>query len=148
MTELARLARHGSAQERAAVAAGGETPPELLTWLAADPAATVRAAVAANHAAPPQAGLLLAEDADAGVRSALARRVGAQAPHAAAARDRPARMTGAILARLLEDAAVEVRAALADAVAGLPTPRASWCCGWRGTPRCPSRVRCCGPPRC
>ncbi|WP_270939444.1 DUF2336 domain-containing protein, partial [Falsiroseomonas oryzae] len=70
---------------------------------------------------PPQAGLLLAEDPDAAVRTALARRVGKLAPGlSAAAQDRLARITGAILGRLVADAAVEVRAALSEAVAGLP----------------------------
>ena len=55
------------------------------------------------------------------MREALARRIGRLAPAMrAGSPDRLARMTGAILARLVEDAAVAVRAALADAVAGLP----------------------------
>jgi uncharacterized protein (DUF2336 family) len=81
----------------------------------------VRAAVAANRATPPQAGLLLAEDADAAVREALARRIGTLAPSLGpAAQDRLARIGGAVLARLAEDVAVEVRAALSEAVASLP----------------------------
>jgi uncharacterized protein (DUF2336 family) len=120
MSALAQRARHGSVAERAAIAAGSATPPELLTWLAADPAPAVRAAVAANDATPPQAGLLLVGDGDAGVRSALARRIGTLSPRLAAAPDRLARMTQAILVQLVADAEVEVRAALADAVAGLP----------------------------
>jgi len=121
MNALAQSARQGDAAERAAIAANAATPPELLTWLAADPAASVRAAVAANAATPPRAGLLLADDTEAAVRSALARRLGAAAPPPTAApHAKPARMVAAALARLVEDAAVEVRAALADAVAGLP----------------------------
>lgn len=122
----ATRARGGSVTERAALAADGATSPELLCWLAGDAAAAVRAAVAANRATPPQAGLLLAEDPDTAVRRALARRVGALAPAAHAdSADRRARITEAIIARLVEDAAVEVRAALADAVAGLAdAPRA------------------------
>jgi uncharacterized protein (DUF2336 family) len=121
MSHAALRERQGSVAERAALAARAETAPELLTWLAADPAAEVRIAVAANPATPPQAGLLLAEDADIAVREALARRVGRQAPRiAAAAPDRLTRITGTILGRLVEDAAVAVRAALSDAVAGLP----------------------------
>lgn len=121
MSTLAYRARHGSVAERTEIARGAETPPELLTWLAADPSPNVRMAVAANRATPPQAGLLLAEDADAAVRASLARRIGALAPGLEdGARDRLARMTGAILSRLAEDAVVEVRQVIADAVAALP----------------------------
>ncbi len=125
MTTTTRM-REASIAERTAIAADGATPPELLTWLAGDGAPAVRAAVAANRATPPQAGLLLAEDPDTAVREALARRIGRLAPAAQPeSPDRLARMTDAILARLVEDAAVAVRAALADAVAGLPdAPRA------------------------
>jgi uncharacterized protein (DUF2336 family) len=113
--------RQGSVAQRIALAAETATPPEMLTWLAADPAPQVRLAVAANDATPPQAGLLLAEDSDPTVREALARRLGALSPATAApVPDRLTRITAAILARLVEDAAVQVRAALADAVAELP----------------------------
>ncbi|PWS36474.1 hypothetical protein DFH01_15095 [Falsiroseomonas bella] len=121
MSHAALRERQGSVAARTALAADDRTSPELLTFLAADPAPEVRAAVAANAATPPQAGLLLAEDAETEVREALARRIGRLAPGlTAAAQDRLARMTGAILGRLVEDAAVAVRAALSDAVAGLP----------------------------
>lgn len=118
--------RLGGAAERAALAASTATAPEMLTWLAADPDAGVRAAVAANGATPHQAGLLLAEDPATEVRRALAARIGLLAPRlGAAAQDRLARMGAAILDRLVRDAATEVRAALAEAVAGLPdAPRA------------------------
>jgi len=118
--------RLGGAAERAALAASAATAPEMLTWLAADPDAGVRAAVAANGATPHQAGLLLAEDPATEVRRALAGRIGRLAPSlAASAQDRLARIGAAILDRLVRDAATEVRAALAEAVAGLPdAPRA------------------------
>jgi hypothetical protein len=118
-TELRR--REGSLAARTALAAAEDTAPELLTWLAADPAQPVRAAVAANRGTPPQAGLVLADDPDTDVRAALARRLGAAPPGAEeAARHRRARIVSTILARLAEDVAVEVRAALAEAVADLP----------------------------
>lgn len=117
--------RQGSPAAREAIAAAPKTSPELLTFLAGDDSSAVRAAVAANPSTPPQAGLLLAEDPDKAVRQALARRLGHAAGETEAARDRRTRITAAILARLVEDAAAEVRAALADAVAGLPdAPRA------------------------
>lgn len=121
MSDLAQRARHGDAAERQAIAAGPATPPELLTWLAADPAADVRRAVAANHATPPRAGLLLATDADAAVRGALARRISALAPGLGAdSQDRLARLTGAVLLQLAQDTAEEIRAIIAEGVAGLP----------------------------
>jgi uncharacterized protein (DUF2336 family) len=124
MTDLAQLARHGDAGQRATVAAGAATPPELLLYLAADVTPAVRAAVAANPAAPAQAGLLLAHDAEEGVRQVLARRLGGLSP-ATGAGTRQARLVEAALGKLVEDAAVAVRTALAEAVAELPdAPRA------------------------
>jgi uncharacterized protein (DUF2336 family) len=116
----ALLDRHGAPAARTAIARDTTTAPELLTFMAGDDAATVRAAVAANPATPPQAGLLLAEDPDPTVRQALASRLGRAAGETEGARDRRTRITAAILVRLVEDAAAEVRAALADALAGLP----------------------------
>lgn len=117
--------RQGSPAAREALAASPTTSPELLTFLAGDDSAAVRAAVAANSSTPPRAGLLLADDPDKAVRQALARRLGHGAGATEATRDQRTRITAAILARLVEDAAAEVRAALADAVAGLPdAPRA------------------------
>lgn len=113
--------RQGSVAERAAIAADQATPPELLTWMAGDPDPAVRLAVAANAATPHQAALLLAEDPDDAVRSALARRVGTLAPALRdPKRDRRTRLLSALVGRLVEDVAVEVRAALSEAVAGLP----------------------------
>ncbi len=118
--------RQGGPRERAALAGAADAAPEMLTWLAADPDPGVRAAVAANRATPHQAGLLLASDPDTKVREALAARIGGLAPKLAAeAQGRLARIGAAILERLVADAATEVRAALAEAVAGLPdAPRA------------------------
>jgi uncharacterized protein (DUF2336 family) len=118
--------RQGRPEDRAALAAAADTAPEMLTWLAADPDPGVRAAVAANGATPHQAGLLLAADPETAVRQALAARIGAIAPRLAAGQQgRLARIGAAILECLVADAATEVRAALAEAVAGLPdAPRA------------------------
>ena len=114
-------ARHGDTAARTAVAAGEATPPELLTYLAADPDPGVRQAVAANRATPPQAGLLLARDDDARVRAELARRIAALAPRLdQQAQDRLTRISAGTMAMLVADAAVEVRAAIAEVVAELP----------------------------
>jgi len=121
-----QAARHGDAEARAAVARQPQTPPELLTYLAADPAAEVRRAVAANAATPPAADRLLAEDHDAAVRAVLARRVAALSPMLNdGAKDRMARLSAGTLAMLVEDAAVEVRAAFAAVVRDMAdAPRA------------------------
>ncbi|NKC29695.1 DUF2336 domain-containing protein [Falsiroseomonas selenitidurans] len=133
MTDTAatiQAARHGDAAARAAVARGTTTSPELLTFLAADRAAEVRQAVAANAGTPPAAARLLASDADAAVRRVLARRIAALAPSLGpglgpGAQDRMARISAGTLAMLVEDAAVEVRAAIAAVVRDMPdAPRA------------------------
>ncbi|WP_203077232.1 DUF2336 domain-containing protein [Falsiroseomonas ponticola] len=119
--EAVHAARHGDTAARAAVAREAGTPPELLTYLAADPAAEVRRAVAANAATPPAADRLLADDRDAAVRTELARRVAKLAPRMnAGAQDRMTRLTGGTLALLVEDTAVEVRAALAAVLRDMP----------------------------
>jgi uncharacterized protein (DUF2336 family) len=116
-----QAARHGDAAARAAVAREAGTPPELLTYLAADPAAEVRRAVAANAATPPAAHRLLADDQDSAVRAEVARRVARLARTlTAGAKDRMARLTGSTLALLVEDTAVEVRAALAAVLRDMP----------------------------
>ena len=114
-------ARHGDVEARTAVAAARATAPELLTYLAADPDPTVRQAVAANRATPPQAGLLLAQDDDATVRAELARRIAALAPRLdGTGQDRLTRISAGTMALLVADAAIEVRAAIAEVVADLP----------------------------
>ncbi len=119
--EAVHAARHGDTAARTAVARQAGTPPELLTYLAADPAAEVRRAVAANAATPPAADRLLADDQDAAVRTELARRVARLAPKLnAGAQDRMTRLTGGTLALLVEDTAVEVRAALAAVLRDMP----------------------------
>jgi len=114
-------ARHGDTAARAAIARAPHASPELLTFLAADPAAQVRQAVAAHAATPPAVARLLAADADAEVRRVLAGRIAALAPELdSKARNRMARISAGTLAMLVEDTAVEVRAAIADAVRDMP----------------------------
>ncbi|MDP3419032.1 DUF2336 domain-containing protein [Falsiroseomonas sp.] len=114
-------ARHGDTAARTAVARAPHASPELLTFLAADPAAQVRQAVAAHAATPPAVARLLAADADAEVRRVLAGRIAALAPELdSKARSRMARISAGTLAMLVEDTAVEVRAAIADAVRDMP----------------------------
>lgn len=119
--EAKRIARAGTVEERAALARRSDMAPELLFYLAADQEGVVRAAVAANDTTPAQANRLLAEDADEQVRTALARKIAALAPTLdAESRDRLQRLTYETLQKLVEDAAVSVRAAIADVVKDMP----------------------------
>ena len=114
-------ARHGDTAARTAVARAPHASPELLTFLAADPAAQVRQAVAAHASTPPAVARLLAADADAEVRRVLAGRIAALAPELdSRARSRMARLSAGTLAMLVEDTAVEGRAGIADAVREMP----------------------------
>lgn len=116
-----RIARSGTAAERAALAQRGDMAPELLFYLAADHESDVRVAVAANDLTPPQADRLLADDADERVRVALARKIAALAPQLdPTSQDRLQRLTAETLARLVQDTAVQVRAAIADVVKDMP----------------------------
>jgi uncharacterized protein (DUF2336 family) len=121
-----RIARSGTAAERAALAQRGDMAPELLFYLAADHESDVRVAVAANDLTPPQADRLLADDADERVRVALARKIAALAPQLdPTSQDRLQRLTAETLSRLVQDTAVQVRAAIADVVKDMPdAPRA------------------------
>ncbi|WP_431280587.1 DUF2336 domain-containing protein [Humitalea sp. 24SJ18S-53] len=115
-----RVARDGAEMARAVLAADPDARPEMLYFLAADPVPAVRAAVAANPATPAQANRLLGADENEAVRVVLARRLGSLAPGLSPARhDRLARLAWDTLCLLAEDAAVGVRAVIADAAAGL-----------------------------
>ncbi|GIX09148.1 DUF2336 domain-containing protein [Elioraea sp.] len=116
-----RIARHGSTDERAALARRADMAPELLFYLAADRDSDVRVAVAANGQTPPQADRLLADDADERVRAALARKIAALAPQLDPnSQDRLQKLTAETLARLVRDTAVQVRAAIAEVVKSMP----------------------------
>ncbi|WP_439577911.1 DUF2336 domain-containing protein [Elioraea sp.] len=116
-----RIARAGNATERAALAQRPDMAPELLFYLAADHESEVRVAVAANDQTPPQADRLLADDADERVRVALARKIATLAPQLdPSSRDRLQRLTAETLSRLVQDTAVQVRAAIADVVKDMP----------------------------
>lgn len=107
----------GNAEQRKAIAARADTAPELLVFLAADPAPDVRIAVAQNAAAPAHANRLLVEDADPSVRIALARKVAKLAPGLKPDEvQRLRKLTWTTLCMLASDAADAVREALADAV--------------------------------
>ncbi|WP_149536223.1 DUF2336 domain-containing protein [Siccirubricoccus phaeus] len=115
-----RIAASGQEAERVALAAQRDAAPEILYFLAADAAVAVRAAVAANGATPVQADRLLAQDAAPEVREALGRKLAPRAPHLSTAADRRGRQSWQTLQGLLADAAVTVRAVLAEELKALP----------------------------
>jgi hypothetical protein len=124
--EATRIARAGSEAERAALAAQPGTAPELLYFLASDIAVAVRAAVAANAATPPQADRILAGDDDPRVRAVLGRKLAGLAPLLGGqSQDKLRRLAWETLCRLASDAAVAVRAMIAEEVKAMPdAPRA------------------------
>lgn len=116
-----QVAASNDVADRAVLAARTDAAPEILFFLAADPAAPVRMAVAANHNTPAQADHLLRTDADEGVRTALARKVARLAPGLSDdERERLRRLAYDTLSTLVGDTAAAVRAAIADAVKAMP----------------------------
>ena len=106
--------------------ADNRSDPELLVALATDRAVTVRAALALNPASPPAVNRALSRDPDERVRILLARRLGNLVPGLAGEEQmRLQRQTYEALTVLVSDAAVRVRAALADVLKDMPqAPRA------------------------
>lgn len=116
-----RVARSGENDARRHLAADHATPPELLFFLSGDMAAEVREAVASNPATPAHADQVLARDDNPIVRRTLAHKIGTLCPDLSPDRqDRLGRMAWDTLTLLVQDTAVQVRAALADAVKDLP----------------------------
>jgi hypothetical protein len=117
--EQARLvAFQGDEAARAALAAEAATAPEILYFLAGDQVPEVRQAVAANGATPPQADRKLSLDAQPEVRVMLGRKLAAMAPGLSAHEQDRLRLLGwETLCTLVEDAAVQVRAAIAAIIA-------------------------------
>jgi uncharacterized protein (DUF2336 family) len=95
--------------------------PELLYFLANDTAVRVRAAVAANAATPPQANSILAGDEDPRVRAILGGKLAGLAPllHGQS-QDRLRQLAWRTLCRLAADAAVMVRAMIAEEIKTMP----------------------------
>ncbi|MGE0748334.1 MAG: DUF2336 domain-containing protein [Rhodospirillales bacterium] len=102
---------------RLRIARRPDVQPEILYYLAEDPAPAVRRAIAENAAAPVHAQLLLARDGDDSVRTRVAEKVARLVPHLdpnASAR------VGAIVVDILEtlarDALPRVRRILSDSL--------------------------------
>lgn len=123
--DAACIAASGTARERTLLAQAPNTAPEVLYFLAGDRDPAVRMAVAANSATPPQADRLLRADRDDDIRLSLARKLAPAAGQLATSPDRLRRMAFDTLTDLVKDTAVQVRAAIAEAVKDLPdAPRA------------------------
>jgi len=100
---------------------GVATDPAVLGNLAADPSATVRAALALNPGAPPQANARLAQDPDERVRALLAHKLATLVPCLAAPGQAVLlQSTWDLLATLVEDTAVRVRATIAEVLKDMP----------------------------
>ncbi len=106
---------------RVKLAASSRTAPDALCVLAEDPSVTVRAAVAMNAACPVHADEVLAQDGDERVRMLLARKLASFVPALGEAEQvRLREQAIRLLAGLVEDEAIRVRAAIADVVKEMP----------------------------
>jgi uncharacterized protein (DUF2336 family) len=121
VSEEKRIARYGTEEERLALAARQELPPELLFFLGTDPSPRVRQEVVRNPSSPPHILRILARDDQVAVREAIAHRMRellqGVAPTVTA---RLSQIVENTLAYLVKDAVASVRAALAKAIADLP----------------------------
>jgi uncharacterized protein (DUF2336 family) len=106
---------------RVRLGANPATAPDTLLALANDPVVTVRAAVAMNAGASGQVDHVLSRDGDERVRTLLARKLASLIPSLKLEeRDRLQVQALATLSELVEDEAIRVRAAIADAVKDMP----------------------------
>ena len=106
---------------RVRLCASSSTAPDQLRRLAGDVSVRVRATVAMNPAAPPDADRALAADPDERVRALLARKLATLTPGLPDdARSRLRQQAFETLTALVEDEAIRVRAAIADAVKDMP----------------------------
>nr|WP_294508074.1 DUF2336 domain-containing protein [uncultured Rhodopila sp.] len=97
------------------------TCPDILRTLASDPSVTVRASLAMNPALPPQVTAMLADDTDVRVRSIIGRKLASLTPGLSTRdRERVQQEAVANLTALVADAALRVRATIAEAVRDMP----------------------------
>ncbi len=117
-----RLARSDREQDRMRLAESQEVRPEILYFLAADPAVEVRCAIASNPATPRQADLVLAKDRDQRVRESLATKIARILPHLSPdEHDSVYRGTVEVLETLARDQTTQVRAMLSEALKHMAT---------------------------
>lgn len=110
-----RLARAKDVSVRRGLAGRADVKPEILYYLAEDPAPEVRRELASNAATPRHADLLLAADGDADVRVALAGKIARLTPGLSASeRDDIGRLTVDVLDKLARDQVARVRQVLSE----------------------------------
>ncbi len=111
----------GTEADRVRLGSNASTPAPVLAGLACDPSVTVRAAVAMNPACPPGLDAAISQDADERVRALLARKLAQLAPSLSDAEHAQAcEQMRATLAALAADAALRVRAVIAECVKAMP----------------------------
>ena len=111
------MARDEALDVRRDLAARSDVEPEILYFLAEDPAPEVRRQIAVNTVTPVHADLLLASDDDEHVRGNLAGKIAALAPGLSAdEQDKVRQMTYQVLEALARDQATRVRQILSDAL--------------------------------
>ncbi len=120
-TVASHAGRHGTESARVRLGSSISTPTHILGQLTRDPAVTVRAAVAMNPACPPHVDQATSRDPDEHVRSLLAHKLAMLAPSLSRSEQADAcQQVRATLAALAADAAVSVRAVIADCVKAMP----------------------------
>ena len=108
-------------QTRVRLGASAFTPAAVLHRLAQDPAVTVRAAVAMNPACAPDVDQAISQDPDERVRTLLARKLALLAPSMSGAEQAQAcQQMRTTLTGLAANAAVQVRATIAECVKAMP----------------------------
>ncbi len=115
--EARGLVRDEALDVRRDLAARSDVEPEILYFLAEDPAPEVRRQIAINKVTPVHADLLLASDDDQDVRGDLAGKIATLAPGLSAdEQDKVRQMTYQVLEVLARDQATRVRQILSDAL--------------------------------
>lgn len=113
--ESKELAKDSSVSVRLDLARRSDLRPEILYFLAEDPAAEVRREIASNNKTPLQADLLLARDSDETVRIDLASKISALRPELDNdQREKAKRYISDVLDILAQDQTTRVRQVLAD----------------------------------
>ncbi len=111
------MARHEKLDVRRDLAVRTDVKPEILYFLAEDPAPEVRRLIAGNKTAPAQADLLLASDADQEVRCDLVEKIATLAPGLSAdEQDKVRLITYQALEILARDQITRVRQILSEAL--------------------------------
>jgi uncharacterized protein (DUF2336 family) len=97
------------------------TSPDILRQLATDPSVTVRASLALNPALPDQVISILQADTDVRVRTILSRKLAALTPTLSEdARQRVQQDAVASLTAMVAEAALRIRASIADSIRDMP----------------------------